>query len=130
MQKKEIEKRKLKIMKENKSGYLPLDNTTESKETLVTSVSISEQETSILYMRDENFAKIYTSDSTQITRLDKLCETSPKYYSLIADTGRGRTYRLSDKSLISFRAKKKEMTDEQRKAAGERMKKYQANKNG
>lgn len=49
-------------------------------------------------------------------------------YSLIADTGRYKTYRVEDKTLISFRAKKKKMSEEQRLAAGERMKAYQANK--
>lgn len=93
------------------------------------SVSVSEQETNILYMRDQDYAEIYTSDSTQMTRLDKLCEKNPDMYSLIADTGRGKTYRVEDKTLISFRAKKKEMSDEQRLAAGERMKAYQATKN-
>lgn len=100
--------------------YSQLEDLSESKSS--NSVSISEQETNILYMRDEDFAEIYTSDSTQMTRLDKLCETSPEYYSLIADTGRGKTYRLSNKTLISFRVKKKEMSDEQRKATGERLK--------
>lgn len=49
-------------------------------------------------------------------------------YSLIADTGRDKTYRVEDKTLISFRAKKKKMSEEQILAAGERMKAYQANK--
>ena len=49
-------------------------------------------------------------------------------YSLIQDTGRGKKYLLKDKSLISFRAKKRELTDEQKKQAAERMRKYQASK--
>ena len=40
------------------------------------SVGIEEQETHISYMRDESYAKVYTSDSTQMTRLDKLCKTN------------------------------------------------------
>lgn len=92
------------------------------------SVSVSEQETYVLYMRDQNYAEIYTSGSTQITRLNKLCEKSPCYYSLIIDAGRGKIYRVSDKSLISFRTSKREMTDEQKKAAGERMRKMQVDK--
>lgn len=107
-----------------KTGYIESENILESK--LSNSVSVSEQETNILYMRDQDYAEVYTSDSTQITRLDKLCEKSPEFYSLITDTGRGKIYRIVDKSLISFRAKKKEMSEEQRLAAGERMKAYQA----
>lgn len=77
------------------------------------SVSIEEQEICINAMRDEKFATIYASDSTYITKLDKLCKESHGMYSLIEDTGRG---------------KKRELTDEQKKQAAERMRKYQANK--
>ena len=50
------------------------------------SVSIEEQEICINAMRDEKFATIYASDSTYITKLDKLCKESPDMYSLIEDT--------------------------------------------
>ncbi|RFZ78242.1 hypothetical protein DS742_14105 [Lacrimispora amygdalina] len=93
-----------------------------------TSVPIYEQEVCINMMRDEKTATIYTSDSTYITKLDKLCGTSPDMYSVIEETKCGKTYLLQDKTLISFRAKKKELSDEQRQAAGERMRKYQASK--
>lgn len=93
-----------------------------------TSVPIYEQEVCINMMRDEKTATIYTSDSTYITKLDKLCNSSPDMYSVIEETKCGKTYLLQDKTLISFRAKKKELSDEQRQAAGDRMRKYQANK--
>ena len=93
-----------------------------------TTVSIEEQEIGITAMRDEKFATIYASDSTYITKLDRLCKESPDMYSLIQDTGRGKKYLLKDKTLISFRAKKRELTDEQKKQAAERMRKYQASK--
>ena len=91
------------------------------------SVSIDEQETHISYMRDESYAKVYTSDSTQITRLDKLCRTNPNMYKTIEDTGRGKSYLILDKGLISFRAKKREMTEEQKRIAAERMRKLHDN---
>lgn len=93
-------------------------------------VSIEEQEICINAMRDEKFATIYASDSTYITKLDKLCKESPDMYSLIQDTGRGKKYLLKDKSLISFRAKKttRVMTDEQKKQAAERMRKILADR--
>lgn len=115
----------------SKSGYINVDENEEEsieESKLSNSVSISEQEVSINFMRDEPFATIYTSDTTYMTKLDKLCKTSPDMYSLIADTGRGKTYRLEDKTLISFRAKKKELSKEQKIAAGERMKKYHESK--
>ena len=92
-------------------------------------VSISEQETNILYMRDESFAKVYTSDTTQMTRLDKLCEKNPDMYCCISNTGRGKIYLIADKGLVSFRAKKREMSDEAREAASQRFKDMWANKN-
>lgn len=91
-------------------------------------VSIEEQEVCINMMRDEKFATIYASDSTYITKLDRLCKESHDMYSLIQDTGRGKKYLLKDKTLISFRAKKRELTDEQKKQVAERMRKYQASK--
>lgn len=91
-------------------------------------VPVFEQEVCINAMRDEKSATIYASDSTYITKLDKLCKESPDMYSLIEDTGRGKRYLLKDKSLISFRAKKRELTEDQKKQAAERMRKYQASK--
>lgn len=111
----------------SKSGYIDVDENFEEQK-LSNSVSISEQEVHINFMRDEDFATIYTSDTTYMTKLDKLCNTSPDMYSLISDTGRGKTYRVEDKTLISFRAKKRELTDEQKIAAGERIRQYQASK--
>ena len=93
------------------------------EERKILSVGIEEQETHISYMRDESFAKVYTSDSTQMTRLDKLCKTNPDMYKLIENTGRGKSYLISDKGLISFRAKKREMTEEQKRIAADRMRK-------
>ena len=92
------------------------------------SLSITEQEVNISWMRDEDFAKIYASDSTTITKLDKLCKTSPDMYKLVSETPVGKSYICMDKSLISFRAKKRELSEEQKEAAGERMRQYQASR--
>lgn len=87
-------------------------------------VPVNEQETHVYYMRDEKFAKVYTSDSTQITRFDKLCKTSPDMYMLIEDTSRGKMYRIADKSLVSFRKNKTKLnlSDEQLEALKNRAK--------
>lgn len=111
----------------NKFKYIDTEKNDEERK-LSNSVSVSEQEVHINFMRDENFATIYTSDTTYMTKLDKLCNTSPDMYSIIADTGRGKTYRVEDKTLISFRAKKRELSDEQKIAAGERMRQYHESK--
>lgn len=91
-------------------------------------VPLEEQETHICFMRNDAHATIYTSDSTVITKLDKLCEAAPDYYKLIkADTIKGevcgKTYKITDKNMLSFRAKKREFTEEQKVAMGERFKK-------
>lgn len=115
----------------NKSEYINVEENEEAiigEPKLPNSVSISEQEVCINFMRDENFATIYTSDTTYMTKLDKLCKTSPDMYSLISNTSIGKTYRVEDKTLISFRVKKRELSEEQKIAAGERMRKYHLNR--
>ncbi len=92
------------------------------------SVPICEQELHIYWMRDETTAQIYTSDTTQMTRLDKLCNEKDSMYELIEETKYGKRYLCHDKTLISFRRRKRELSDEQKEAASERMRQYQANK--
>ena len=96
------------------------------------SIPLDEQETIIQFTRDQKFATIYTSDSTMITKLDKLCETAPDNYKLekseTIDGGLvSNFYRLEDKSLISFRSKKVtlNLSDEQRKVLSDRMREMQ-----
>jgi len=91
--------------------------------------NLEEQETVVQYNRDDKYATIYTSDSTSMTRLDRLCKESPEFYSLTKvekdQDGKivGKFYKLSDKKMISFRGKKtsRVLTDEQRAAAAERL---------
>ena len=87
---------------------------------------VAEQEWVISAMRDEDFAIIYSSDSTMITKLDKLCKNSPEYYSLIEKNKYGNKYKIADKALVSLRQKKREVSDEFKEAASERFKKLHA----
>ena len=96
---------------------------------MANNIPLDEQETVIHFMRGEDFATISTTDSTMITKMDKLCRSNPDMYWLKSDDGYSKIYKCRDKSMVSLRSKKREVTDEQRKAAGERMKKYQATKN-
>ena len=95
-------------------------------------VLIEEQETVINFSRTDGYATVWTSDTTVMNKLDKLCERSDLYD--LVDTGKSildgeitsKTYRVKDKSLVSFRAKKMErgsrqMTDEQRQAMVEHL---------
>ena len=112
-----------------KSGYNDEELLLEERK-INNTVPIYEQETNILYMRDEDFAIIYTSDTTQMTRFDKLCKDSPTLYELVEDTGRGKRYKCNDKSLISFRSKKREviLTEEQRQQRADNLRKARERK--
>ena len=94
-------------------------------------VPISEQETVIQFNREDKGCRIWTSDSTMITKLDKRCKLAPDYYTMTKLTRTqdgevaGKYYEIKDKSLLSFRTLKVErvMSDEQKKAAAERLRK-------
>lgn len=99
-------------------------------------LSVDEQETSISYMRDSDQCRIYTSDTTVMTKLDKLVEDeeSPLWklvteHKLKDGTLVAKTYE-TNKNLISFRKgiSTRNLTDEQRQSRSERMKEYQKNR--
>ena len=46
-------------------------------------VPVNEQETVITFSRDSNEATIYTSDTTVMNKLDKLCSSSDDKLSLL-----------------------------------------------
>lgn len=85
-------------------------------------LSIEEQEVCINAMRDEDFATVYCSDRTWITKMDKLVEKSPSLFEVIAETDYGKTYKFP-KRLISIRSSivSREMTDEQKQLAADRL---------
>ncbi len=97
------------------------------------SLQIAEQETHVNFNRDDERATVYTSDTTMMTKLNKLINLQGTEWKLESEsrleTGElvGKTYSCPV-SLISFRKKKKEMslTDEQKKAIGDRFKMTQS----
>ena len=93
------------------------------------SISLCEQETTISYSRDEDHAIVWTNDRTTITKLDKLCREAPENYQCIevgkAGIGGGildKRYRINDKGLLSFKPRKRVITEEQKAALAERFK--------
>ena len=86
------------------------------------SLSLSEQELCINAVRDEDFATAYCSDTTWITKMDKLVAKSPDLFVVVAETEYGKTYRFP-KRLISIRSSivTREMSDEQKQLAAERL---------
>lgn len=86
---------------------------------------ISEQETVIQFDRDGETMNIYTSDSTVMTKLDKIYKRTREHR---AD---GQLYAVEydvDKRLLSFRSKltKRTMTDKEKAVLSERMKRMRA----
>ena len=83
------------------------------------SISVDEQETTISFCRADACAKIWTSDRTMFTKLDRLCEKSENYSSKEQKDKDGnliaKEYYIKDKSLISFRSNKIILTDEQKR---------------
>ena len=92
----------------------------------------SEQETVIVFGRTDSGAIIDTSDSTVITRIEKLRKQSPENYRLEAihtfqgGDECGRKYRVTDKGLISFRKGRRVQTEKQREAAAENLRRARA----
>lgn len=87
------------------------------------SLSLEEQEVHINFGRTDEYATLYTSDSTYITKMDNLVKKSPELYKIIAETSAGKTY-MFPKRLISLRSSivTREYSDEQKQQMAERLK--------
>ena len=92
-----------------------------------------EIETHINFSRyDDNNAYIFTSDNTVLTRLKKLLLSEKSEYKINKVFKCGEEIHgvevTCPKDLISFRSGHRDMTEEQKQAAGERMKKMWVDK--
>ena len=91
--------------------------------------TLEEQETTINFSRTQDAVDVWTSDKTVMTKLDKLCNSAPDFYKLIAehkaqdDVGAitSKEYRISDKRMLSFRSMKRNLTEEQKRERAERL---------
>lgn len=84
-----------------------------------------EQETQIYFNEEEQDAEVYTASPVTYRRLMKLCQERPDDYQLTkTDRMDGEevswTFHLSSKKLVKF-FKKREMSDEDREMARQRM---------
>ena len=90
---------------------------------------VEEQETTITYGRKDTLAYVYCSDNTVLTKIQKLLNTEGSEWKLIRiiknQEGNPTGYEFTvPKKMISLKAKKKagrELTEEERKALGERL---------
>lgn len=96
----------------------------------ITGVPADEQETTINYGRTDKEAEIYTSDNTVLTKIKNMFNSDSCEWKLkdIVKDQEGNivgVFFIVPKKLISLRAKtvKSNLTDEQRRAAAERLKK-------
>lgn len=90
-------------------------------------VPTDEQETVIQFDRNSTACHVYTTDTTVMTKLDKIHKRVKQDYV----NGKPiAAYYEFDKKLITFRSKitKPKYTDEQRKALSSRMKKLRKKK--
>lgn len=94
------------------------------------SLSVQEQEVHINFGRSDEFATIYCTDITWITKMDKLVQKSPDLYKVVRQNESGKTYRFP-KRLVSLRSSvvKREYTEEQRQQMAERVKKARDKRN-
>lgn len=85
--------------------------------------AIEEQEVNINFGRNDDMVTLYSSDSTWITKLDKLVAKAPDLYKVVNDDDFGKTYTFP-KKLLSLRSSivQREYTEEQRQAMAERLK--------
>jgi hypothetical protein len=79
-----------------------------------------EQETIINFNAGEQTATVYTRDKAVMRKLDTLVTDFPNVYKLTNETEYDRTYEMP-KSHINYR-KPRQMTDEQREKARQRIK--------
>ncbi|NLC04081.1 MAG: hypothetical protein GX787_07385 [Tissierellia bacterium] len=91
--------------------------------------TIEEQETIIRIDRLDDKAYIHTTDSTMITKLSKVITNEGSEWELV-ESDKYSMRAIAPRNLISLRTKTytREMTDEQRAEAGERLRKLQRGK--
>jgi len=93
-----------------------------------------ERETIITFNAAEDTAEIYTADPVYIRKLDKLCEQFPDTYKFMKELSAKRckeskAYSMP-KRLVKFRSPiTREISEEQRAALAERLRKARESKN-
>ena len=93
-----------------------------------------ERETIITFNAAEDTAEVYTADPVYIRKMDKLCEQFPDTYKFMEELSakqckESKTYSMP-KRLVKFRAPvTREISEEQREALAERLRKARESKN-
>ena len=93
-------------------------------------IPISEQETTINIYRDSDLAKVYTTDSTMITKLNKMVKKFPDVFKCTGTDKLGASWYECPKRLISFRGPTapRTISEEERIKRAEHMRSINKNK--
>ena len=94
---------------------------------------MDEQETSVAFYRDDDKLVWYTSDNTMVTIFKKRVKESPNLYKIRVasydEDGNPVGYFVEmPRDLLSFRARYRDLSEEQREKVGGRLKEYHKNK--
>lgn len=90
-------------------------------------LTAEERETAITYDDSTQVATIYTANTALRRKLNKLCEQYPETYEIKENTEFSTTFTCANKKLIRF-GKPSKISEEDRKARSENMKKIHARK--
>ena len=85
-------------------------------------LTLEEQEVIFSSGRTEDIMECYTTDTTYMTKMDKLVAKNPDLFKLIKQDSVSKTYEFP-KKLLSVRSGFKQISEEQKKAASDRFKK-------
>ena len=83
------------------------------------SLTLEEQEVIFTSSRDSDKMQCYTTDTTYITKMNKLVAKNPELFKVVAENEVSRTYEFP-KKLLSIRSCFKVLTEEQKEACRKR----------
>lgn len=83
------------------------------------SLTIAEQEVIFNSSRDSEMMQCYATDTTYITKMDKLVKKNPELFKVIQENDVSKTYEFP-KKLLSIRSKFKVLTEEQKEICRQR----------
>lgn len=91
-------------------------------------MTLEEMETVINYQRISEVMYVWTSDTTVMNKFDKLCKEAPENYrclntGVIAGKVVDKEYEVNNKNLLSFKPRKRKLSDEQKARLAEQLNK-------
>lgn len=69
---------------------------------IIDPVPMDERETTIAFYKDDELAEVFTSDSTVVTKLNKMVEKHPEVYLWRQNVRKGSVFYTFPKELIRF----------------------------